>query len=454
MNKIFSPNALSILELLHHSGYEAYLVGGCVRDYLLKRAINDYDITTNARPEELKELAERNHQKILTIGIKHGTITFVVNHEPIEVTTYRFDGNYQDFRHPSEVTFATDLTDDLSRRDFTINSICSDGTKIIDMFHGQQDLKAKTIRCIGDADTRFNEDALRILRAIRFSIQLNFTIEHNTYEAIKRNAFKIKYLSVERIRDELIKMLSCNSHDLLKLLRDSGILPIIIPEYQEIYDIKQETFYHCYDVFDHINATINAARDEDYSMRLALLLHDIAKARHKSIDEHGQAHFKGHAQTSSLMAYAIMNCLKFPKRVNEEVTALLKNHDYHLHNDPKILHRFMYYLNGDFAFASRLLKLEYYDNCGKNPAFFTDANAELRQIMQAINQMSKSDECYNLSKLKISGHDLIKLGYHDAEIGLALDYLLKRVINEQNLNQHEYLLNLARRNKNEILSSQ
>ena len=432
-----------VLDFLHNQKYEAFLVGGCVRDLLLNHCVHDYDITTNCSPHKLIQIAKKNAISVIPTGLQHGTVTFIVEKNAIEVTTYRIEKEYLNHRKPSHIVFSHNLKDDLKRRDFTINALCIDNNKVIDCFGGIQDLKAQIIRCIGNPETRFNEDALRILRALRFKCTLNFTIETLTYEAIKKNAHLLKVISKERIRDEFVKMLHSDEDDLLLLLKDSNTLLEIIPEYEMAFDVTQESPYHIYNVFEHMNAALNASKGAPLNLRLAILLHDLEKKNYKTIDENHCAHFKEHAHASAKLSRIILRRLRFSKSIIKEVYLLIAYNDYYLQPKKKAIRKFLYKLQGDFTLAYQILKVQKFDNMGKNPTIIDKKNQKIDEVIALIQKMENNHEVFTINGLKVNGNDMIQLGYQKEEIRIVLQYLLKYIINNQNKNTHEHLLKIA-----------
>lgn len=454
MNKIDKPEIKKIMKLFKENHYQIYLVGGCVRDLLLNRPVNDYDMTTSATPTQMETLAKANDIHYIPTGIKHGTITFVLNHEHFEITTFRCEGSYVNNRRPKEISFTNDLKEDVKRRDFTINSICMDENGIVDYFHGIEDLNKELIRCVGDPDTRFKEDALRIMRCIRFALQLDFQIEANTYQALKSNVHLLQNISKERIRDELCKMLLSNHKDILLLLKDSGILDEILPEYAMTYELAQETPYHIYDVFHHMNAVLNSSDNASLKVKLALLLHDLEKKNYKTIDEKGIAHFKQHAHASAILSSKILKRLKFDNRSIKDVYTYIDYHDYYLTPSSKAIRKFLYKLHGDFNLAYTILEVQKYDNMGKNPAITQEKNQIIDEVILMIKGMEKQNLCFQIKDLAINGNDLLKLGYKPQTIGKALTFLLKHILQKQQLNTYDYLINYAGGHKNEIINCQ
>ena len=312
-----------IIHTLQLHGFEAYAVGGCVRDSILGREPGDWDITTSAMPEETKALFD----KTFDTGIEHGTITVLLNHEGYEVTTYRIDGKYEDSRHPKEVTFTRNLKEDLLRRDFTINAMAyNDKDGIVDIFGGMQDLEKHMIRCVGNARERFSEDALRILRGVRFAAQLGFEIEKETRQAIRKLAPNLSYISAERIQTELVKLLVSDHPEKIQDAYELGITKVILPEFDAMMETTQETLHHCYNVGEHtIHALMNIPADK--VLRLTMLFHDTGKPARKTVDPDGTAHFKGHAYVSEELTKSIMHRLKFDNDTLRKVSKLVLYHD-------------------------------------------------------------------------------------------------------------------------------
>lgn len=447
----FDPSIHQLFHIFHSSSYQLYLVGGCVRDILMHKTFQDYDMTSDATPQEMIMLAQKNHIKVIPTGIKHGTLTFIMNHLRVEITTFRVESEYEHHRYPKTIHFTKSLQEDVKRRDFTMNAICMDENQLYDYYDGQKDIQNKLIRCVDHPDIRFNEDALRILRCLRFSFTLNFTIEENTYQALQDNAFLLKQISEERIRDELCKMLMSDHQDILLTLKDSKVLDIILPEFIATYDCAQETVWHLYDVFHHMNAVMNASKGYSLTMKLALLFHDITKPAHKTYDENGNAHFYGHAQSAALLSKQILKRLKFDRHTIEKVELLILYHDYYMYDTRKSVHKLMYKLNGDFALAYQILKIQLADNMGKNQEKCIEKNRMIYSVTMMLKQMQSEHECFTIKDLAINGNDLKELGYNDKQIGKVLKYLLKYVLNQQDKNTKEQLLKAAGGYKDEIV---
>lgn len=447
-----SKNAIFVLDFLHSLDYEAYLVGGCVRDLLMDKEIHDYDITTNCPADLILTYAKEHDLIAIPTGLKHGTVTILINKELIEVTTYRIEGDYIDHRRPASVSFTTSLYEDLKRRDFTMNALCLDNNEIIDYFHGQKDIQEHIIRTIGNSEARFEEDALRILRALRFSFTLHFDIEKETGVGIRKSAYLLQMISKERIRDEFIKMLQSSQENLLVTLRDYDVLTYIIPEFELIYDVVQESPYHIYDVFHHTDIALNASIGYPLDLRLAIALHDIEKKNYKTYDEDGIAHFKGHAHASAESARHILNALRFPKDTIHHVSTLIYYHDYYVAPTLKSMRNFLYKLHGNYSLAFEILLVQKFDNQAKAPTVMSEKNEIIDQAIGILQDMEQREEVFSIPYLKVNGKDMITLGYKDKDIGTVLERLVQHIVHHQDENSKERLLKLAGGMKNEIIN--
>ena len=317
-------NVDTAINLLQSAGFEAYAVGGCVRDSLLGKTPNDWDITTSAKPENMKSVFADFH--CIDTGIKHGTVTVVIDGEPLEITTFRLDGEYEDNRHPKSVTFTSNLGADLGRRDFTVNAMAySKMTGTVDLFGGQNDLKNKIIRCVGDPDRRFNEDALRILRALRFASALDFEIEEKTAQSLLKNCALLGNISEERIAKELLKLV-CGKGAKRILTDFAPVLFEILPELQPMYKNSHDNPHHCYDIYEHTLIAVESI-DPEPTLRFAMLLHDCGKPAVKKFDENGVAHFYGHQRISAEISAQILARLKVSNKFRDEILFLVSNHD-------------------------------------------------------------------------------------------------------------------------------
>lgn len=414
------------IDLIQKSGNTAYAVGGCIRDSLMGRIPSDWDMTSSATPEEICHIF-RNFRTIPT-GIKHGTVTVLIDSVPIEITTMRVDGSYSDNRHPEKVIFTTDISEDLSRRDFTVNAMAyNPHVGLVDPFGGEDDIKRMTIRCVGDADKRFSEDALRILRAVRFSSVLDFIIEQKTSESILHNLNLLENISKERIRVELIKLLCGKSVE--SVLRNyKKVIFEIIPELEPTDGFPQHTPFHIYDVWNHIiNVTANIEPIPNF--RVAALLHDIEKPSCLRTDEKGIDHFKGHPQAGALTAEKILRRLRFSNSEINHITTMIRIHDERPDGDKHHLAKLC--SNYGIENVSDTLKLIYADAHGKNPAFFGRETDAVALAQAQIEEMKQANFCLSIRDLDINGNDIMNLGIDRTEIKETLEYLLDRVINEE-----------------------
>jgi len=434
--KIKLPEKVNrIIHTLQQHGYEAYAVGGCVRDSLLGRTPDDWDITTSATPTETKSLFARTFDT----GIEHGTITVLMEKEAFEVTTYRVDGKYEDNRHPSEVTFTRCLKEDLLRRDFTINAMAyNDKEGLVDIFGGMRDLEDQIIRRVGDARARVGEAALRILRAVRFAAQLGFAIEEETKQAIRELSFTLANISAERIQVELIKMLTSPNPGMIRDAYELGITKVILPEFDEMMVTTQETLHHKYSVGEHTIKTIEAIR-EDKVLRLAMLFHDIAKPLVKTFDDQGVAHFKTHDVKGAEMTKQILRRLKFDNDTLHKVVHLVQYHDYRMPAEPKNVRRAMYKI-GEELFPY-YLEVREADTLAQSAYLQEEKLQNIRDIRACYEEIRAKRECVSLKTLAITGSDLIADGMEPGkEIGEILNHLLELVIEHPEYNTKEYLL--------------
>lgn len=425
----------TIIHTLQSHGYEAYAVGGCVRDSFLGRIPMDWDITTSAMPEETKALFPHTFDT----GIEHGTITVLLDHEGFEVTTYRVDGKYEDSRHPKEVTFVRNLKEDLLRRDFTINAMAyNEKDGLVDIFGGMEDLRSGVIRCVGDARSRFSEDALRILRGVRFAAQLGFDIASDTKEGMRELAPTLRNISAERIQTELVKMLCSPRPDMLREAWKLGITKEFIPEFDEAMEITQENPHHMYSVGEHIlHALINVRNDK--VLRLAMLFHDIGKTKAKTVDENGVAHFRGHEEMSEKMAGEILKRLKFDNDTLNRVKKLVYFHDYYMPLEPKYVRRAINKI-GEELFPL-YLEVRRADVLAQSHYQLEEKLSEIGTVKNLYEEIMEKKECVSLKTLAVSGRDLIEAGMKPGkEIGTTLARLLELVIEYPELNTKEELL--------------
>lgn len=440
LKKIDIPKeVVEIISKLNQKGYEGYIVGGCVRDLLMDRTPKDWDLTTSAKPEEVKAIFKRTYDT----GIAHGTVTVILNKKHFEITTYRIEGIYEDHRRPKEVIFTNDLEEDLSRRDFTMNAIAYHPKEgFIDPTGGIEDIKKKSIRCVGDPHKRFEEDALRMLRGIRFSSQLNFIIEEHTLEAIKTNAHLISYISGERIKDELDKILLSGYTNKFLLLYETCILKFILPEVDQCFKVEQNHPHHVDNVGIHTLKSLEAV-DKILTLKWTMLLHDIGKPDHKTTDEKGINHFHGHVEKSVKLAEKIMIRLKFDKKSMNHILKLIEWHDRRIKEDKKSVKEALYHI-GEEAFLD-LLKIQRADAKAQNPIYYKDKKEKVNNLYTIYEEVKTNKECFTLKDLAINGNDLIKIGIKEGtKIGEILEYLLKTVIENPEFNQRETLLSYAK----------
>lgn len=425
-----------VLKKLQDSGYEAYCVGGCVRDYLLGQCPDDYDVTTSALPEQIMKVF--GGYKLLTVGLKHGTVTVIIDKKPVEITTYRVDGDYKDHRHPSEVRFTPCLEEDLARRDLTINAMayCPE-TGIIDPFGGQNDLKNGIIRCVGDPMKRFDEDGLRILRALRFASRYGFEIDKYTSDAVHRLRYLLSFISAERINNELCGILTGSCGDIL--YNYSDVICEIIPEMYPCIGFEQHSKYHDKTVYGHIVATV-AASEPTVEARLTMLLHDIGKPASFFMKD-GVGHFYGHADVSCEIAVKIIERLRFSNKIADEVLFLIKNHGIVINDDTRSIRRGLSRY-GTERFL-KLIRVHYYDTCGKAPAYFGEKDL-FDSIEKHTREYLENEPPMNLKQLKVNGSDISKFGITGREIGEALSFLLEQVIDGNCENDKDSLLTLIK----------
>lgn len=429
-----------ILNTLQNAGYEAYAVGGCVRDSILGRVPDDWDITTSAKPLEVKEL----FPKSFDTGIQHGTITVLINHVGYEVTTYRIDGEYEDGRHPKQVQFTPNLVEDLKRRDFTINAMAyNDEEGLVDCFEGLKDIENKVIRCVGDPYERFNEDALRIMRAVRFAAQLGYDIDVTTKQAVRDLAPNLSKISVERINVELTKLLVSKHPEMMRDLYELGITAIVLPEFDLTMETGQNNPHHCYNVGEHtIHALMNVR--EDKVLRLAALLHDFGKPQCKTTGESGRDHFYGHPAVSEEFAKAILRRLRYDNDTIAKVTRLVLYHDYRMGDGRKGTRKAMSKVGEDLF--DMLLELQHADILAQSDYGREEKLENLSRVRKDVEAIRAQSECVSLKTLAVTGNDLISAGMKPGkEIGETLTRLLEVVLENPERNTKEELLELVKK---------
>lgn len=442
--KIHLPeNVKNIISTLMDAGYEAYAVGGCIRDSILGRVPGDFDITTSAKPADVKKLFRRT----VDTGIQHGTVTVMIGNEGYEITTYRIDGEYEDNRHPKEVIFTSNLIEDLKRRDFTINAMAyNDIDGLVDEFDGICDLENKIIRCVGNPMERFTEDALRIMRAVRFSAQLGYEIEENTCMAAGALAQNLSAISAERIQVELVKLLTSDHPDYIKRAYDMGVTKVILPEFDEIMKTPQNHPHHYLSVGEHTLQALTFIKKEDYDdsktlkyLRLAMLFHDFGKPQAKTTDESGIDHFHGHAFKSEELASQILHRLHFDNDTIRMVKALVLYHDYHPEPTKKAVRRAIY-KTGENVFPL-LFPVEYADIMAQSEYKREEKLTRLSEVQKIYQQILEDKDCLSIKNLAVTGKDLIAAGVAPGpKLGEQLARLLDIVLDDPSQNTRDILL--------------
>lgn len=424
-----------VISMLEAEGFEAYAVGGCVRDSLLGKTPGDYDVATSAKPEEMKAVFENEH--VIETGIKHGTLTVLINKMPIETTSFRVDMDYTDNRHPSRVEFTRSLREDLARRDFTVNALAySEKDGVIDVFGGVFDLEHGIIRCVGDPDERFGEDALRIMRGLRFASVLGFEIEKETADSMERNRSLLKNVSAERLSSELVKFL-CGKNAPELLFEHAEIISVLIPELLVLKGFEQHHFRHDRDVLGHTAKVLENVPQEPV-LRLAALLHDIAKPRCFCLDENKTGHFYGHPALGAEMAEDILTRLKFDNETKNAVCELIRRHGDKFPPEPGAIKRLLGKI-GPKAFDDLLLLMRA-DDLGHREEYH-NPDCFFEEYRRIAGDIIASNECFSLKNLAVKGGDLMKSGIEPGpEMGRILNHLLEKVINGELPNEKEALL--------------
>lgn len=428
-------NVEYIINTIESAGFEAYAVGGCVRDSLLGRRPDDWDITTSAAPGEIKALFRRT----VDTGIRHGTVTVMLGREGYEVTTYRIDGEYEDGRHPKQVVFTGSLREDLGRRDFTVNAMAYRPREgLVDCFGGLEDLSAGLIRCVGDAKARFTEDALRMMRAVRFCAQLSFSMESCTRAAIGELAGNLARVSAERIQAEFLKLLCSPNPDDVRELYETGLSAVFLPEFDACMKTPQNNPHHCCSVGEHILRSLREVRP-DRVMRLAMFFHDIGKPVTKQTDGQGIDHFHGHAAAGEEMTKKIMRRLKFDTDTIVRVSRLVRSHDRNIEPDERGVRRAMAAVGADLFPA--LFDIKEADMRAQSDYRREEKEERLARLRELHKEITARRECVSLKELAVTGHDLIEAGVRPGpEMGRILNGFLELVVEEPSRNTKEYLL--------------
>ena len=428
-----------IIETLSRNGYEAFAVGGCVRDTLLGQNPQDWDITTSALPDQVKALFRRT----IDTGIEHGTVTVMQDHIGYEVTTYRIDGEYEDARHPKDVTFTSNLVEDLKRRDFTINAMAyNDEQGLIDVFDGAGDLEKGIIRCVGDPMERFSEDALRMLRAVRFAAQLGFSIEEETKKAVKTLAPTIAKVSAERIQGELVKLLSSGQPQEIRTAYELGLTAVFFPEFDEMMQTPQNTPHHQYTVGEHTIHALQGIR-ADRTLRLVMLFHDIAKPDCRRTDSEGWDHFYGHPKEGVAKTRAIMNRLKFDRDTTDRVCRMVLWHDDRPSIQEQTIRHTISRIGTDLY--PDLFEVKLADTLAQSDFEREEKLAYIEDYRRMYDSILEKKQCLSKKEMAVGGRDLISLGMKQGpHLGEVLDRLFCQVLDHPEDNHRETLLAYAR----------
>ncbi|MBR5336764.1 MAG: CCA tRNA nucleotidyltransferase [Lachnospiraceae bacterium] len=434
--KITLPqNVCKIISDLESRGFEAFAVGGCVRDSILGRTPEDWDITTSARPEDVKAI----YRRTIDTGIEHGTVKVMMGDEGYEVTTYRIDGEYSDMRHPDRVEFTVSLEEDLSRRDFTINAMAYNESRgLVDLFGGMEDLRSGVIRCVGESGERFNEDALRMFRAVRFAAQLDFSIDKDTAEAIRELSGNLKNISAERIQTELVKLITSSHPERIRDCYEMGITAAVLPEFDVMMKTPQNHMHHMYDVGEHTIKVMENVLPSKV-MRLTALLHDVGKPATGTVDEEGYTHFKGHPNVGAEMAAGILRRLKFDNDSIHKVKTLIKWHDVRPDATEKNIRRLLSKVGEDLF--PLLLDIKYGDILGQSDYMREEKLAILSDYRRCFEKIISEKQCFTIKDLAVDGHDLMDAGIPaGVEIGEKLKSLLEIVLEDPARNKKDVLL--------------
>lgn len=428
-------DAIWVIEQLNNAGYEAYLVGGCVRDFLLHKQPCDWDITTSAKPMEVKRI----FPKTIDTGLQHGTVTVLRHGVGYEVTTYRIDGEYEDGRHPREVSFTNSLVEDLMRRDFTINAMAYHPAHgLVDEFDGYGDLQRGILRCVGNPKDRFTEDALRMMRGIRFAAQLNYEIEEETLQAIVNMAAGIQKVSAERIQVELIKLLMSDHPEKFVLFYETGITRYILPQFDTAMETEQKNPHHYLTVGKHMLKSLEFVPADRY-LRLTMLLHDIAKPKCKTTGEDLRDHFRGHPEQGAKMVKRILQDLKFDNHTIQMVTGYVKYHDYKIEPDRAGMRRAIHKVGEEFF--PGLFAVKYADVMAQSEELRASKLERLDQLRDLYEEVLREQECVSLKQLAVTGKDLLAEGIAPGkEIGTLLNTMLEDVLQYPEHNTKDYLL--------------
>lgn len=443
MKIILSDEAQKAIGMLRKNGFCAYAVGGCVRDLILGTYPKDWDITTDACPDRIK--AVFSGYKTLDTGIRHGTVTVFINDVPIEITTYRQENEYILHRSPESVRFVKTIEDDLERRDFTINALCFDGERIVDLFGGTEDIKNGVIRAVGKPDERFCEDALRIMRALRFCSCLGFEIEKETEKSIFKNRWLLRYISRERIRDELFKILTGKFSEKV-LIKYKDIIAVAVPEIRQMFGVLQNTPHHMYDVYTHTVKSISNI-DKNPLLRLTMLFHDIGKPSVMRIDRYGIAHFKTHPNESVKIASRAFSSLRLSNEDAKYALCLIEEHDNRVEKSEKAMRLLLKKHGYDKGFFKDYMKVRFADTLAQSEYMREEKLAALYDLKERGEEFLCSERAVDRADLEINGNDLLSLGFVGKEIGKMLDEMTTKISECKLKNKREELIRFAKTKK-------
>ncbi len=429
-----------ILKKLQDNGFEGYLVGGCVRDSIMGNTPHDWDICTNAKPEQTQ--ACFSEYNTIDVGKKHGTIGVIMHGGIYEITTYRVDGEYEDNRHPQSVEFTSNIKDDLSRRDFTVNAIAyNESNRLVDPFGGREDITKKLIKCVGNPIDRFGEDSLRILRGMRFASRFGFDIETRTAKAVHDCKSLLHNVANERIREELIGILCGKSvEQILNEYRD--VIAEIIPEITPCFDFEQRTPHHCYDVYRHIVHSVGVI-EPDPLLRMTMLMHDIGKPQACTTGYEGRRHFKGHPKISAQIADRVLKRLRFSNAFIADCLKLVEYHDVRFSGNKRTVRRILGKIGRENM--ERLFKIQYADTMSQSDYNREQKLSNIETAKNHLEEIIRDNECFSLKQLAVNGSDLIEIGITNGkEIGDTLNYLFEKVLNEELENDRQALINAVK----------
>lgn len=434
-----APAAREAIARLEQAGYSAYIVGGCVRDSLMGQTPSDWDVTTDATPEQVR--AALDGVRIIETGIKHGTVTALLAGGAVEITTFRVDGAYEDHRHPSSVSFTDRLENDLARRDFTMNAVAyNERTGLVDPFGGSEDIRAGVIRAVGNAAARFDEDALRILRALRFSAVLGFAIEGETASAVHEKRLLLNNISSERIRNEFSKLI-CGKNAEQVLLGYSDVIAVFLPEIEPSIGFDQKNYHHIYDVWEHTVRALGHV-EPNLVLRLVMLLHDLGKPQSHTEDADGVRHFYGHPMISTGMAGGALLRLRYDTVLIRQVCTLVEYHDSHLFPTENSVRRWLMRLGEENL--RLLIKIKRADNLAQSPEW-RGRQHELAEVERVLDKVITEKQAFSREQLLIDGRDLIALGAVGEEIGRLMSVIVDAVITGRCRNERSALLAFSQR---------